>query len=102
MLQGVYQIKNKISLIFQHIHCLNSINSVLAWILYLWELKSAKTILNPDYFSDFVSLSYNYGQGYRKMAADTSNSSLDYCDRLVGNYNDTYHHSVVKSLTDTD
>ena len=64
--------------------------------------KSATVILNPDYFSDFVSVSFNYSQGHRKMTANTSNSSLDYCNGLVGNYNDTYHHSVVKKLTDAD
>ena len=36
------------------------------------------------------------------MAADARNSSLDYCDGLLGNNNDTDHHSVVKKLTDPD
>ena len=36
------------------------------------------------------------------MTADASNSSLDYCDGLVGNYNDTDYHFAVKKLTDPD
>ena len=57
-------------------------------------------ILNPDYLSDYLSVSYYYDQSYWRMRADASNSSLDYCDGLVVNYNDTYHHSVVTKLTD--
>ena len=32
--------------------------------------------------------------GYRKITADSSNSSLDHCDGLVGNYNDTYQQII--------
>ena len=101
MLQGVDQIKNKTSLIFRHIQCLHSMNFEVAWVLVsLGNQVSHNNTQSRLPFRLYFRLLRKIG--YRKITADSSNYSLDHCDGLVGNYNDTYHHSVVKKLTDDD
>ena len=39
---------------------------------------------------------------YKKLTANDSNSSLDYLNKLVDQYNNTYHHSICKKVINAD
>ena len=54
--------KNIVRLIFQHIQYLHLVNSEAAWVLvYLRTPVRPQLILNPDYLSDYLSVSYAIG-----------------------------------------
>ena len=39
---------------------------------------------------------------YKKMTADDSKSYISYLDKLVDQYNNTYHHSIGKKAINVD
>ena len=61
MLLEAGHIKNAVVLIFQHIQCLHLMNSDVAWVLASWGSQvQLQIMLNPDYLSDYLSVSYDY------------------------------------------
>ena len=61
MLQEAGHIKNTVVLIFRHIQCLHLMYSEVAWILVSSGTQAQpQIILNPDYFPDYLSVSYDY------------------------------------------
>ena len=62
MLQEAGHIKNTVVLIFWHIQCLNLMYFEVAWVLISSGTQvHPQIILNPDYFLDYFSVSYDYG-----------------------------------------
>ena len=63
MLQEAGHIKNIVVLIFQHIQCLHLINSEVAWVLVSSRTQvQSQIILDPDYYPEYLSVSYDYEQ----------------------------------------
>ena len=61
MLQEAGHIKNTVVSIFRHIQCLHLMNSEVAWVLVSSETQvQPQIILDPDYISDYLSVSYDY------------------------------------------
>ena len=61
-LQEARHMKNRVVLIFHHIQCLYLMNSEVSWVLvFLGTQVQTQIILGPDYLSDYVSVSYEYG-----------------------------------------
>ena len=59
MLQEAGQIKNTAVLVFRHIQCLHLMNSTIAWVLVSLRTQ-VQPIIDPDYLSDYLSVSYDY------------------------------------------
>ena len=60
MLQEAGHIKNIVVLIFQHIQCLNLTNSEVAWVVVSSRTQvQPQIIINPDYFANYLSASYD-------------------------------------------
>ena len=61
MLQEAGHIKNTVVLIFRHIQCLHLMNSEVAWVLVSSGTQvQPRIILDPDYLSDYLFVSYDY------------------------------------------
>ena len=61
MLQEADHIKNTVVLIFQHIHCLDVMNSEVAWVLVSSGTHDQPQIIfNSDYLPDYLSISYGH------------------------------------------
>ena len=59
--QEAGNIKNTVVLIFRHIHCLYLMYSEVAWVLVSSGTQfQPQIILDPDYFLDHLSVSYDY------------------------------------------
>ena len=62
MLQEAGHIKNTVVLILWHIQCLHLMYSEVAWVLVpLGTQVQPQIILVPDYLTDYLSSSYDYG-----------------------------------------
>ena len=61
MLQEADHIKNTVVLILQHIHCLDVMNSEVAWVLVSSGTHDQpQVIFNSDYLPDYLSISYGH------------------------------------------
>ena len=62
MPQEAGDIENTVVLIFRYIQCLHLINSEVAWVLVCSGTQvQPQIILDPDYLTDYLSVSFDYG-----------------------------------------
>ena len=61
MVQEAGHINNTVVLLFRHIYCLDSKYFEVAWALVSLETQvQSQIILDPDYFSDYFFVPYDY------------------------------------------
>ena len=62
-------------LTFLHIQCLHLMYAEVAWVLVSSGTQVRQQIIvNPDYFRDYLSVSYDYGETKKKEPNDLQNS----------------------------
>ena len=65
MLQEPSHIKNAVVLIFRHIQLLHLMYSEVAWVLVSSGIQvQLQIMLNPEYLSDCISISYDHAYIY--------------------------------------
>ena len=69
MLQEAGHIKNTVTLTFQNVQCLHLMNSEMAWVpVSSGTQVQRQIILDPDYFPDYLSVSYDHDKIIRMPA----------------------------------
>ena len=79
MLEEAGHINNTVVLILRQIQCLHLMNSEVAWVLASSGTQVQSQIkLNPDYFPDYLSISYDYVLVCKREKTLKNNSFRDY------------------------